>query len=608
MRYSADSIPFEVEFYTDATPTNTQKVDEFWSRGAVSPKSIDHLVSIKEGIQIGARLFTKDGFEKDDKARLVIQTGTYDEEGKQIEINIPIASQGCIEYIFNYERNQIFPWRLGVYFFEVHYNDAIYCSAIFVTPIHLSTSQVQYMHLLLEQEVEGICYDLIYTIRSTSNEHEFLDSKSYYDYMLRLMNEKDHIDAALYALQRNLISEVKTDYQEGPFEGRIDNKSLRWKALRGESFCLNKKKTLTCDIPANQWIKHVLYFWKQDLAHIEKDIDEDCKQLQLLIRSKEEERRSNEERKRNWWSDRELSQESRDSMRSIMYRIEADIKKAERQYNILTRWNQLVKNLVGRFGYLLSSTELSMVTRARRKPHLKDQNYRKLTELYEESSISLIGGSKSNHVVPILKPTWKIYEQFVYFQVIDILRKCGFSVRPSCDAESLRDMASGHCIELEDDGTILHVWYDKHVYIKEDAIASGDMFFSSRLIQPDIRIDMYKKEEQPVFLSTLAMDAKHRRYKSLHNENYTSNVSSQMLRYAQIFYRGEHTTASRRRPVVSSVLCVYSRDREAPIKKEELPIVFIQLFPEIDQNHLTGYRELKEEIHEWLKEYTDSSK
>lgn len=603
MRYSADSLPFEVEFFTDDTPSNTKKVAEFWSRGAVSPKSIDHLVSIKEGIQIGARLFSKEGIDLDEKAKLVIQSGTYDEEGKQIEIKVPITNQGSKEYIFNHERNQVFPWRLGVYFLDVHYRDAIYSSAICVSPNHLTKSQVQFMHLLLEQEVEGVCYDLIYTSRSTSNEHEFLDSKSYYDYVLRLMNEKDNIDVALYALQRSLISQVKTEYQAGPSERKTDHKSVRWKAVRGESFSLNKKKTLTCDILENQWIKHVLYFWKQDLAHIEKKIDEDCKQLQLLIRSKEEEKRSNEERKRNWWNDRELSQESRDSMRSIMYRTEDQIKKAVRQNNILTRWNQLVKNLIGRFGYLLFSTELSTVTRARRKPHLKDQNYRKLTELYEESSTSLIGNGKSQHVVPILKPTWKIYEQFVYFQVIDILRKCGFLVQTSCDVESLREMASGHCIELEDDETILHVWYDKQVYIKEDAIAIGDMFFSSRLIQPDIRIDMYKKEEHPVFLSTLAMDAKHRRYKSLHNENFTSNVSSQMLRYAQIFYRGEHTAASRRRPVVSSVLCVYSGDREAPIKKEELPIVFIQLFPEIDQDQLTGYKELMEEIHEWLKEF-----
>lgn len=603
MRYNAESLPFNVEFFTDATPSNTKRLAEFWSRGTVSPKSINHLVSIKEGIQIGARLFAKDGTDIDEKATLVIQSGTYDEEGKQIEIKIPITNQGNMEYIFNHERNQVFPWRLGVYFLDVHYRDAIYSSGILVSPIHLSTSQVQSMHLLLEKEVEGICYDLIYTFKSISNEHEFLASKSYYDYVLRLMNEKDDIEAALYALQRNMICQVKTEYQKSPTERKTDHKSVRWKAIRGESCSLNKKKSLTYDIPENQWIKHVLYFWKQDLAHIEKEIDEDCKRLHLLIRSKEEEKRTNEERKRVWWNDRELSQESRDSMISIIKRIEDDIKKAERQYNIITRWNHYMKNLIGRFGYLLFSTELSAVSRARRKPNLKDNNYRKMTKLYEESSTSLIGSRKNSHVVPILKPTWKIYEQFVYFQVIDIIRKCGFSVKPSSIAESLREITSGHCTELENDGMILHVWYDKCVYIKEDAIAIGDMFFSSRIIQPDIRIDMYKKEENPVFLSTLAMDAKHRRYKSLHNENYTSNVSSQMLRYAQIFYRGEHTVASRRRPVVSSVLCVYSRDREAPIKKEELPIVFIQLFPEIDHDQLTGYKELMGEIHEWLKEF-----
>jgi hypothetical protein len=225
-----------------------------------------------------------------------------------------------------------------------------------------------------------------------------------------------------------------------------------------------------------------------------------------------------------------------------------------------------------------------------------------LSDFYEDSIKTLLGENKSNHVVQILKPTWKIYEQFVFFQVINILRTNGFSVRSTFDLEVLKELASGFCMVLENETMLIHVWYDKIIYLREDAANTGDLFFSTRMIQPDLRIDLYKKSEQPIFLSTVAMDAKHRKYKSLYNENYTSIVFTQLSKYNNIYYRGEHTVQSRRRSVVSSVLCVYSRDRDAPIKQEEIPLVFIQLFPELDHDQITGYPELRGEILDWLEE------
>ncbi|WP_337102010.1 hypothetical protein [Paenibacillus sp. YIM B09110] len=607
MLYSAESLPFVVEFFTDDTPQNTKSVKEFWNRGGVSPKSIRDFVQVKESVRIGVRLYPRDGFVLDPQSKLIIESSTYNDEGKQVDLAISVSHQGDMNYLFNHEKNQMFPWRLGVYYLEVHYDDIIYASAILVSPIHLSSEQVQHMHMVLEQEIVGICYELVYTSKSTGNEYELLNSKTYYDYVLRLMNEKDRLYAALNYLERNLHSEVRTEYIINPYQRKVDHKSLRWKEMRASAFDLNKKKTLTLDLPANRWIKHVISSWKTELNQVEREIHSDCKKQQAAIRNNEEEKKRNEERKRYWLNEREVSQESKDSMRSITLRLDDEIQKAEKQLLVLTRWIDLLQNLHGRFGYVLSSTGLSELSRAQRKPQLKDRNYRTICDLYEQSRKTLVGENKSNHIVQILKPTWKVYEQFVYFQVVEILRRDGFSMRNSYTLDDFREMPSGFGIELEKENLIVHIWYDKMIYMRGDTLTRDDLFYSPRLIQPDIRVDLYRKEEHSsVFLSTLAMDAKHRRYKALHNDNYSSNVYSQLSKYNTIFYRGEHTAVSYRRPVVDRVLCVYSRDREAPVKKEEHPFTFIQLFPEIDQDQITGFSELMGEISEWIEQSKDN--
>ncbi|WP_010492520.1 nuclease domain-containing protein [Paenibacillus elgii] len=607
MRYNAEELPFVLEFFTDSSSYNTKGVKEFWGRNEVSPKSIRDLILVKESIPIGVRLYTKEGAQKDSNAKVVIQTSMYDENGRQIDLHIPVSSKDSEEYIYKYvdKKDKEFPWRLGVYFFDVYYDGFVYSSGINVAPIHITTEQVQHMHLLLEQEIEGICYDLIYTSKSTSNEFEFLKMKSYYDYVLRLINEKDKITGSLMQIERNLINKVATQYKTGTYQMKVDHKSLRWKEVRGSSFELNKRKVLSYDVPQNRWLKHVLLSWCNELLKIEELIEADCKEKMITISAKEEQRRQSEERKNAFYNAREISRASRDSMSSQLHQLEEDIKKLQRELGVLLRWNQLVKSMIGRFSFMLYSTELSGIERGQRKPSMKDPNYRKISDLYEEGRKTLIGESSAKHVVPILKPTWKIYEQFVYFQVVNMLRKQGFNVTNHHVMDNVRDMESGFCVELENESSIIHVWYDKVVQLRVDAENSCDLFYSSQqLIQPDIRIDLYKKGEKTMFIASLALDAKHRKYKSLHNANFTSIVYTQLSKYQSIFYSGENSAQSRRRNVVHYVICVYSRDNDAHVKQEVLPHVFIQLFPDIDHDQMIGYEELSNELSAWLKDMT----
>ncbi|MFY0545426.1 hypothetical protein [Brevibacillus sp. H7] len=603
MHYNSSDLPFVLELFTDDSGANKKEFKEFWDRHHV-PRSINDLISIKEGIQIGIRLFAKEGMEKDVNAKVIIQTSIYDEQGKQSELTVPLTDKENRQYLYTYYDNQEFPWRLGVYLLEVYYQEKVYSSAFFVTPIHLSLAQVQHMHLLLEKEIEGICYELIYTSKSIGDEQHFLKAKTYYDYVLWLINEKERLFTSLSQLERNLLEQVKTEYRLDPFQKKVDHKSLRWKEVHASPFELNKRKVLTVDIPVNQWIKHVLLSWKIELHNIQQEISRDYQEILVTIREKEDQMRREEERKKTLWNERDISQESKDSMRTKIFRLEGEIKKAERQLSILNQWNLLIKDVLARFSFLLSFTPLEGVKRGQKKPALKYQNYRIVTDLYEAGRKILFTEGVSKHIIQILKPTWKIYEQFVYLQVVDMIRKYGFVPRGGFKLDDLQDIHSGFCMELEKENALINVWYDKSIHLREDALASGDNFFSTRVIQPDIRIDLYKKSESevPIFISCIVLDAKHRRYRSLHNENYTSIVYNQMTKYHHIYYLGENTVHNRRTTVVDSVLCIYSRDREAKIKQEVLPLVFIQFFPDIDQDNILGYKELDNEITHWLDE------
>ncbi|WP_076295120.1 hypothetical protein [Paenibacillus peoriae] len=277
MLYDADVLPFEVEFFSKPNSRNEQIVKQYWGKNQVTPKSIQVLIQVKEDIPLGVRLYAKDGFDVDLNAKIVLQSASYDDDGKMIELIVPLTNRDNTSLLFQHQKGESFPWRLGVYLFDVHYNDQVFSSAFFVSPIHLSTEQVQHMHLLLEQEIEGICYDLIYTSKSIGSDYDFLKTKSYYDYVLRIMNDKVKIVSALYHIERNLKTQVITAYVKQPFQRKTDQKGLRWTTIHGNSLELNKIKILDYDLPENKWIKHVLISWKSEMIRVGKMIKEDCK-------------------------------------------------------------------------------------------------------------------------------------------------------------------------------------------------------------------------------------------------------------------------------------------------------------------------------------------
>ncbi|CQR52546.1 hypothetical protein [Paenibacillus riograndensis] len=601
MQYNATDVPFVLEFFTNHSPRNTQQAQYFWSP-LQTPASLTYFISIKENIPLGIRLYAKDEkLPKDSK--VIIESSTYDEFGKQKRLTIMETTRDHHEYLFMPHTGDEFPWRLGVYFLEVHIGQDVYGSGLMVSPIHLSQEQVQHMHHLLEQEIEGMIYDLIFTQTSTSQEHEILRTKSYYDYILRLINDKEFLSANLMQIERNPLSTIETFYDVGTFPCKQDQKSLRMKQVKGNAVDFNKRKRLILDLPANRWIKHVLLSWKNELLTVSSAIEVDLTHALTRMAKKEDDKRANEKHKQRYFNARDISYEARSAMSRRIYRLADEIVRIQREVGVLSRWHDAVQHMIGRIIYILVSTDLKNIPHGQQRPQLKEKHYRDISQWVEEGRRVLLGRESAKHIVRVLKPTWKVYEQFVYFQVVELVKRMGFQVSSHASWDQLRDLRSGTCLTLENDKYIIHAWYDRTVDLREDAFRTRDQFFSRQIIQPDIRLDLYKKGDVPMLLSCVAMDAKHRKYRSLYNEAYTNEVFTQLSKYLNIFYAGQNTTPrNKRSTVVHRVICLYSKDDNADVFQDEQPLIYIQLFPNIEDGNIIGLEELYRELSAWFEE------
>ncbi|WP_310831367.1 hypothetical protein [Paenibacillus pedocola] len=601
MQYNATDLPFVLEFFTNSTSRHTQQAQYFWS-SQHTPASVSYFISVKENIPLGIRLYAKnEELPKDTK--VIIESSTYDEFGKQKRLTVAETTRDHNEYLFMPHTGDEFPWRLGVYFLEVHVGQEVYSAGLMVSPIHLSQEQVQHMHHLLEQEIDGMIYDLIFTQTSTSQEHEILKMKSYYDYVLRLINDKDFLSSSLMQIERNLLSTIETIYKAEAFQGKQDQKSLRMNQVKGNTTNFNKRKRLIIDLPANRWIKHVLLTWKSELLNVSGAIEVDLTQALTTMAKKEEDKRASEMHKQRYFNARDISYEARSAMSRRIYRLADEISRTQREVGVLSRWHDVVQHMIGRIIYILASTDLKNIQDGQQKPQLKEKHYRDISQWVEEGRRVLLGQESAKHIVRVLKPTWKVYEQFVYFQVVELVKRMGFQVSLQVPLDQLRDLRSGTCLTLENDKYIIHAWYDRVVDLREDALRTKDQFFSRQIIQPDIRLDLYRKSDVPILLSCVAMDAKHRKYRSLYNEAYTNEVFTQLSKYLNIFFAGQNTTPrNKRSTVVHRVICLYSKDDDANVFQDEQPLIYIQLFPDIENGNIIGSEELYRELSAWFEE------
>lgn len=608
MLYNINSLPFDIEFRSNYKDEKERKqtVSYVADRNHNFSLREETLIIFREQIPLGVSFHFKDSFKQDDieEAKLVFQSGSYDEYGKQENIIIPFTKEKIKNYnLFDYKNNQDFPWRLGIYFFEIYFLNDIYICPFTVLPIHFTEQQVKKIHFLLESQLENICYELVYTTMSTAKEDEFLKTKSYYDYAMRIINQENIIKNTLIQFGRKINGSIQTSYKKQFFQKKIDNKSLKFSSMKNSQIEFNKKKIISFDNSENRWIKHVLYTWKNDIINVVKLIINDLQKLNRELKIQDYELELAIKRKKFVLNEWAASENSKKATISNVKKIEEKKRISSLQIALLQRWSDKLQNIVNLLSYTLETSELNNLEIGKKKPNLKLEIYRTLTSLYEYSHKIIHEENGSNQEVRVLKPTWKIFEYYVYFQVIQTIKNLGFEINKfsTYQLEDLLSISSGSGMNLENEEFSINIWYDRQINLKQEADRLNDNYYSTQNMRPDIRIDLYQKE-QNTHLSTLILEIKHKRFRSLYNSKFTTSVVDQLSKYRLIYYSNRNLKR-RNSSVIDKVLCIYSFDESADVRIEGDPDTFIQLFPDMNSDLVIGQNELLEEIQSWMDDF-----
>jgi hypothetical protein len=610
--YNGKVLPFRICFvYSNGNEVEIEKVwkpEKLWS--------FEQFVTINENWSTGIQFFVENEADFDDKAYLKIQTSLFDEEDTQKVLKYPLTKEPTIQWIYSEQESESenYPWRMGAYLIDIYYNSEKYTTGFMVHPTHLSREQVEKIHSYLEEKIEGIIYDFIYSNLTFSRVlSDDFSSQWYYDYARYMKENKEKIIYCLSLIEKYPSTKIVGNYKLSPLIGKQDRKSIQWALTKSKTQFFNKIKQENIETSANEWMKHILESWKMEIHDVTLIIQQ--KQLRLqedLLKLKAdflqlEERLSQLEQKQN------AARSHIIDTKNLLKKIENDIKQKEQIDKQHHQWLHCLNLLESNIGYSLTQGFLSQVKRGYIRPLLKRNPYYLLDLMYEETKKIKQEKGEKKRLIKILKPTWLIYEYFCLFQTLDVLKELGFSIIEGFSPQMIdlyyeNKIPEGSRFVLENEKAVIYVWYDKHhAHTAEEAKKKGEYFYTHMVKKrPDIKLDIFKKEKNQklLFKDSVVIDAKFRRLQSLYTSEYMNKTYEQLISYNTFFYRGENRMFKSRGSIVNRVICLYGSEAGSEIKSIKEPITFIKLFPIIDGEiiHITGKNELKEELLEWIDE------
>ncbi|MFT4416033.1 hypothetical protein ACLM5H_19410 [Fredinandcohnia humi] len=521
------------------------------------------------------------------------------------------------------KKDEEFPWRMGVYFLELHVNGRIYNGGINVVPLHLEKSQVEKMHSFLNEQVHSIIYDFVYSIKSLNKiEDVDLPEYWYYDYARKLGEFFYDFMHAMTKITKHPKEQIQSCYEASAKLGKTDNVSIRWgisnkgqmknKGAFQQFYYLNKTKRNNNNNKANQWLKNILILWMKDISNVSLAIKKDIAVLQKKINELNTIHEELLEKIEKLSYRRNVGENTKRDLKSRLIMSKKDMIKAQNQHSVLTAWLSLMNSFENKVAYFLNHTFLSDVERNYRKPIMKEYHYFKINEMFE--SIKFTENTKGNtaRLTPVLKPTWQIYEYFCLFKVIDILKQLGFKLTSGINDNIINyyfedRIHEGARFTLEKGTQVIHIWYDHyHANSANEANSIGEAFYTPfPKKKPDIKVDFFKNEDgNLVHNGTIIFDSKFSKFKDIYNSTYNNSTSEQLISYFSFFYTGKGSRQGGR-PCVDRVICLYAGDDTNYVVTDRQPITYLNLFPSIkkDERVAVGEIELLEIFQDILSSY-----
>ncbi|WP_336769704.1 DUF2357 domain-containing protein [Bacillus bombysepticus] len=620
IHFKNEALPISVAFRNNNNePFPITKV---WSPREPIPQSEQaQFPTLRENLDLNIDFVADSPEAFDPTATIKIQTSVFNDQNEQKELIFPLTNSfSPSQEAYSYQPNAEYPWRMGLYLFEIEYKSQKYVSGFYVKPLHMQLEQITGIHNYLDNKIERIIYDFISNNSSLLNQTDDNAAALWYmDYAKLVQENYETLSYALETISKRPSSKIVGTHRVQPVSIKQNAKSIRWsmssKGLKekakapAQSAFYNYTKVEEANTLDNQWIKNILLNWNKDLKKVSNLLKSHVQVVQADIQKEIDKQQDLETKIISFKGRRNLS-------KSLVYDLDTKIRiskeNQEKQIvslNLLNERTSAVYSINSRVNHILSSSFLSEVTRGKKKPVLKRHAYRTVQDLYDQTLlVEKEKGDKKQHT-KLIKPTWRIYEYFCLLKVLDIMQKIGYQLMDGIPYNFMllyhkNEIPESICFTLENSDSVLHIWYDYQLSLNpKEAKEKKDAFFSPwGNNRPDIRIDAFRKGENGELLlrDAVVLDAKFRKFSSLYTDEYLTKVQTQLYSYSgfRCCYDSKAPEGSQR---VEKVICLYPSTKETEPYLERYDLEYIKLFPSLlDNERIVGEFELYELLRAWI--------
>lgn len=504
----------------------------------------------------------------------------------------------------------VYPWRCGLYHFEIRIGEKTYLAAIKIVPKNFNDVQLS----LIQNTVRSVWNNLLLDrgqYKKTFRIFTDIEDSSYMKTIRLLLKRIPMIKKHILTVEK--IDSFTAIYQYNYSSRKPNSRTIRKNEkmpIQKDGKLWNRMFTTRQSLP-HHYVKYKLVGFLSQIQHMARFLEDTIKKLEqemdMRIREKQ-------------------------ALQTIMQSIEKNGSVTERE-------KQKYRNL-----YLVKDTE-------RKKLNVNKQEYRMIYSFVNEFLIYMknrlqlpfwdnmkmthansffnlpipfrqclnLLELKDGHIqeytpsfLLVYKPTFLIYEYYVYVSLLFLLQEIGFvATRPI-----LEQIQTYFYMDGLQDGTIVELHYnEKMVKIVYNeliethpliALSKNSNFYNGEdTKKPDIRLDYYEMEEGKWnFQSTIIIEVKYSPMYNIFQPVGNTKATEQMYKYWAIKYvHEEQGKLYYQRRAIHEVVCVYPGSQVHPKKIESGCGIFLQFYPyktNQEEVRIKGKYEMMELLKRWL--------
>lgn len=511
--------------------------------------------------------------------------------------------------VYEHGKTEFFyPWRCGLYHFEVRIEDKTYYGAFQVVPKNFFDDQFE----MIQDYVKSILNELILDrgyYKKTFSALSDIEDSSYLVLLRKLPQKMKRIKQIFKKVESN--AEFVHEYEWETKERKTTRKTAIMTERKLYAKYYNRKFKEKKNSIENAFLKFKTMQFYYYLLEAESFVRKTIEILEGEKKKKSDEFQAVKTIMKTIERNGSVTDREKQKYRNLHLLKEADLRKSSvkiQEYKILAH---IVYESVQYFRNLLYSPfwrEVSETATINSNtlsiPYQQLIYHLELLPQHTEQPPSLLF---------VYKPTFLVYEYYAFFIVISILEQIGFEdknpIRKQIQEHFYLDgLQDGTTVILHRDDIKVHVAFndliETHPLI---ALSKGSNFYNGEdTKKPDIRLDCYVKEEEKyVYKSTIIIEVKYSPMYNIFQPVGNTKATEQMYKYWSIKYVEEQNGKRIfKRRAIYEVICVYPGSHMHSKKIESGCGVFLQLYPyktKQGEEKLAGKHGMIQIFEKWLK-------